>query len=366
MSLEDLRRQIDAIDTDIIRLLNERADIVHEIGAIKKRDGLEIYAPEREEALLRSLVAKGEGGRLPAHSIRAIYREIMSAALALEEDLKIAYLGPAGTWTHQAAIRKFGHSVKYLPQPGFADVFEQVARRVADYGVVPIENSTEGAVRDMFRLFSEYSLKICANVPLPIEICLMSRGSLEEIQRVYGHPSNLAATRRWLAAHLPNVEVIEVASSSQAAAKAMGDPRAAAVGTHVAAETSNLRTLATRIEDERSVARFSVVGRLPSPPTGSDLTLLAISGSEIGGTVTDILRLLLSHGVEAVRIDAHETAAEAPPDSAGSQAVVRLEVAGHAELPPLSEAITALRNEGKAVTIFGSYPRPTCVDDDAR
>src|SRR5690606_23820075 len=152
MSLEDLRRQIDAIDSDIIRLLNERADVVHEIGVIKKRDGLEIYAPEREEKLLRSLVAKGEGGRLPEDSIRAIYREIMSAALALEEDLKIAYLGPAGTWTHQAAIRKFGHSVKYLPQPGFAEVFEQVERRVADYGVVPIENSTEGAVRDMFRL----------------------------------------------------------------------------------------------------------------------------------------------------------------------------------------------------------------------
>ncbi len=126
MSLEDHRQKIDAIDTDIIRLLNERSDIVHEIGVIKKANGLEIYAPEREEKLLRSLVAKGEGGRMPEKSIRAIYREIMSAALALEEDLKIAYLGPPGTWTHQAAIGKFGHSVKFLPQPSFADVFEQV------------------------------------------------------------------------------------------------------------------------------------------------------------------------------------------------------------------------------------------------
>jgi len=126
MSLEDLRDRIDKIDTEMIRLLNERSDIVHEVGVIKKRDGLEIYAPEREEKLLRGLVAKGKGGRLPEDSIRAIYREIMSAALALEEDLKIAYLGPAGTWTHQAAIGKFGHSVKYLPQPSFADVFEQV------------------------------------------------------------------------------------------------------------------------------------------------------------------------------------------------------------------------------------------------
>lgn len=364
MSLADLRRQIDAIDTDIIRLLNERADVVHEIGAIKKRDGLEIYAPEREETLLRSLVAKGEGGRLPAHSIRAIYREIMSAALALEEDLKIAYLGPAGTWTHQAAIRKFGHSVKYLPQPGFADVFAQVERRVADYGVVPIENSTEGAVRDMFRLFSEHSLKICADVPLPIEVCLMARDGMEAIRRVFGHPSNLTAARRWLGQHLPHCEIVEVASSAQAAAHALEDPAAAAVGTHAAAETSDLRTLATRIENERTVARFSVVGRHPSPPTGSDLTLLAISGSEIGGTVTGILRLLLSHGVEAVRIDAHETGPDEAAEQPGAQAVVRLEVGGHAEVPPLSEAIAALRQEGKDVAVFGSYPRPTCGTGD--
>ena len=133
MTLDDLRVKIDALDTDLIRLLNERADIVHEVGVIKKRDGLEIYAPEREEMLLRKLVEKSEG-RLPENSIRAIYREIMSAALALEEDLKIAYLGPEGTWTHQAAINKFGHSVGYLPQPSFADVFDQVTRKLADYG----------------------------------------------------------------------------------------------------------------------------------------------------------------------------------------------------------------------------------------
>src|SRR5690606_17191413 len=137
---------------------------------------------------------------------------------------------------HQAAIKKFGHSVKYLPQPGFAEVFEQVERRVADYGVVPIENSTEGAVRDMFRLFAKHPLKICAEVPLPIEICLMAQGGGEAVRRVFGHPSNLAAARRWLGRELPDCETVEVASSSQAAAEALADPAAAAVGSLVAAE----------------------------------------------------------------------------------------------------------------------------------
>ena len=153
MSLDEIRKRIDTIDKQLLDLLSQRADLVHEVGLIKKRDGLQIYAPDREEALLRKLVEMNEG-RLPEKSIRSIYREIMSAALALEEDLKIAYLGPEGTWTHQAAIKKFGHSVNYTPHASFSDVFDDVARRRADYGVVPIENSTEGAVSHTLDLFS--------------------------------------------------------------------------------------------------------------------------------------------------------------------------------------------------------------------
>ena len=142
MNLDDIRRNIDDIDGKLLDLLSDRAELVHQVGMVKKRDGLQIYAPEREEALLRRLIERNKG-RLPEKSIRAIYREIMSAALALEDDLKIAYLGPEGSWTHQAAIKKFGHSVAYTPLHNFSEVFDQVARRRADYGVVPIENSTE-------------------------------------------------------------------------------------------------------------------------------------------------------------------------------------------------------------------------------
>ena len=166
MPLDDIRIKIDEIDTQLLDLLSARADLVHEVGVIKKKEGLQIYAPDREEALLQSLSQKNKG-RLPEKSIRAIYREIMSAALALEEDLKIAYLGPEGTWTHQAAIQKFGHSVAYTPHPSFAEVFDSVTRRRADYGVVPIENSTEGAVSHTLDLFVDSPLRICAQILHP-------------------------------------------------------------------------------------------------------------------------------------------------------------------------------------------------------
>ena len=165
MSLDEIRNKIDAIDQQLLELLSQRADLVHEVGLIKKRDGLQIYAPDREDALLRKLVQMNQG-ILPEKSIRAIYREIMSAALALEEDLKIAYLGPEGTWTHQAAIKKFGHSVNYNSHSSFAEVFDDVARRRADYGVVPIENSTEGAVSHTLDLFVDSPLRICAHILL--------------------------------------------------------------------------------------------------------------------------------------------------------------------------------------------------------
>ena len=173
MSLDEIRTRIDTIDQQLLELLSQRADLVHEVGLIKKREGLQIYAPDREDALLRKLVTMNKG-ILPEKSIRAIYREIMSAALALEEDLKIAYLGPEGTWTHQAAIKKFGHSVNYNSHSSFAEVFDDVARRRADYGVVPIENSTEGAVSHTLDLFVDSPLRICAQILLRIENNLLS------------------------------------------------------------------------------------------------------------------------------------------------------------------------------------------------
>src|SRR5882757_858334 len=190
MKLSAIRQKIDALDDQLIQLLNERADLVHEVGLVKRAEGTEIYAPEREETVLRALAEKNIAlkGRLPEKSIRAIYREIMSASLALEKDLTTAYFGPQSTNTHQAARSKFGASVNYVPEVSIADVFDVVARGKADYGVVPIENSTEGAVNHTLDVFMESELRICAQILLKIENHLCAKLPRAELKKIYSHP----------------------------------------------------------------------------------------------------------------------------------------------------------------------------------
>ncbi len=251
MDLQDLRAKIDVLDTELIRLLNERADLVRGVGEVKRAGGLEIYAPEREESVLNALVAKSQqiGGRLPPESLRAIYREIMSASLALEKDLAIAFFGPEATWTHQAARGKFGASVRYLAQGSISDVFDAVARGRADYGVVPIENSTEGAVNHTLDEFIESDLRICAQVALKIEHHLMSRIGREAIRRVFSHPQVFGQCRQWLRINLPTVDLIEVASTSRAGEMAAQADDAAAVAGQMVAERYGLNVLETSVQD---------------------------------------------------------------------------------------------------------------------
>src|SRR5690606_2725171 len=200
VSLPEIRKKIDALDEQLLKLLNERADLVHEVGVVKKAEGSAIYAPEREEQVLRSLIerSKEHRGRLPEKSIRAIYREIMSASLALEKDLTIAYFGPEATNTHQAARSKFGASVRYVPEVSIADVFDSVARGAADYGVVPIENSTEGAVNHTLDMFMESDLRICAQILLKIENHLIGKIPKEQVKKIYSHPQVFGQCRNWL------------------------------------------------------------------------------------------------------------------------------------------------------------------------
>ncbi len=351
MSLEELRIKIDAIDTDIIHLLNERADIIHEIGVIKKREGLEIYAPEREEKLLRSLVAKGEGGRLPEESIRAIYREIMSAALALEEDLKIAYLGPAGTWTHQAAIGKFGHSVKYLPQPSFADVFDQVERRIADYGVVPIENSTEGAVTHTLDLFADSPLKIYGQVMLPIENNLMANCPKEEIRQIYSHPQIIAQCRGWLNRNFREIQPVEKSSSAAAAALAASEPGAAVLGGSLLAELYGLNLLEPSIQDiANNTTRFLVISHKTCPPTGKDRTSVMFSVRDEPGSLHRALEPFEKFSINMSKIESR------PSKRRAWEYYFFVDLAGHCEEPELAGVIKQLEHNCSFVKVLGSYP----------
>lgn len=356
MTLEELREKIDTVDTELLRLLNERADLVHGVGEIKHAEGLEIYAPEREEKLLQGLVEKSEG-RLPEKSIRAIYREIMSAALALEQNLKIAYLGPEGTWTHQAAISKFGESVGYAVEATARDVFERVADASADYGVLPLETAAEGAAHHVLDLFIESPLKICAQIPLPIEICLMARNGLESVRHIAAHPGVAEQSSKWLDHQRPpHMELVEVASTDKAAALAAEDPSVAALGTPLAAQLHKLKVLQRGIEDEASVTRFVVVGRQACPRTGDDRTAVMVTDKVDANAMMETLGILSDLKIDVGQIGTRMAGGTASDPSDDRRCSFFFEVAGHLSDDSLVEAVNTLQALGKGVTVLGSYP----------
>ena len=350
MPLDEIRKKIDALDSELLKLLNERADLVHEVGEIKKKDGLEIYAPEREEQLLQSLIAKSEG-RLPEKSIRAIYREIMSAALALEENLKIAYLGPEGTWTHQAAINKFGHSVAYSPQPSFTEVFDQVARRAADYGVVPIENSTEGAVNHTLDLFADSPLKICAQILLPIDNALMSTTPREEITKLYSHPQVFGQCRGWIQQNFPNAETVEVSSTTRAAEIARDEAGSAALGGKLAAELYGLEILDPSINDRTTnTTRFLVLSHNTCPATGNDRTSIMFSVRDRPGSLFNALKPFNEFEINMSKIESR------PSKRRDWEYFFFVDVLGHCDDQKLVTALEELGEHCSFVKILGSYP----------
>ncbi len=352
MNLDDIRNQIDSIDRDLLDLLSRRAEMVHEVGLVKKRDGLQIYAPEREEALLRRLVEMNQG-RLPEKSIRAIFREIMSAALALEDDLTIAYLGPEGTWTHQAAIKKFGHSVNYSAQPNFSDVFEQVVRRRASYGVVPIENSTEGAVSHTLDLFVDSPLHICAQILLRIENGLMASIPRGEIRTLYSHPQVFGQCRGWILRNFPEADLVEVSSTTKAAqiARDQAAQGAAALGGPLAAEMYGLTLLEESIQDRATnTTRFLVIGEKTCPATGNDRTSILFAIHDRPGSLVKALQAFDQFHINLSKIESR------PSKRKDWEYIFYADLAGHCEDGKVADALTELAAHCSMVKLLGSYP----------
>src|ERR1700736_229577 len=348
--LDDIRKQIDDVDTKLLALLNQRADLVHEVGVIKKQAGLAIYAPEREAALLQELEKKNKG-RLPAGAVRAIYREIMSAALALEKGLAISYLGPAATWTHQAARAKFGASVEYIPQANIGDVFDQVTRHHADYGVVPIENSVEGAVNHTLDVFMDSELKICAQILLRIENNFLSNSPREEIARIYSHPQVFGQCRKWLQTHAHDMEWVEVSSTTKAAEIAAKDPGSAALAGAMAAEVYGLKTLERSIQDSpNNTTRFLVVSHATCPPTGRDKTSLMFC-------VQDRIGALYSAIEPFNRLKLSMSKIESRPSKRKKwEYFFFVDIEGHCEDELVRNAIGELEKHCTLVKVLGSYP----------
>lgn len=362
MAIEQVREKIDAIDQQLLRLLNERAELVHAIGEIKRKDGLEIYVPGREDQLLRKLVAlnSAQNGKLTERAIRAIYREIMSAALALENSLKIAYLGPPGSWTHQVAINKFGNSVDYVAEASTEGVFDRVESQSVDYGVLPIEHSTEGAVHHTLDHLVDSPLQIYAEILWKAETVVMARPEMQGVPTViYGHPQVLAHCRSWLVQQYPGAQLLEAATSGGAAARAMEDPATAALGTPLSAELHGMRVLATSPREFSTQTRFIILGRRSGAPTGKDNTMLLVHAKDKVGSLLEILKVFASHRINVRQIENRPV----PGNEQSGEARFFLEISGHSMDPVLASALGEFEQSGTRVKVLGSYPAPGWVDE---
>ncbi len=352
--LKVIRERIDCIDAQMQDLLNARAEAAREVAGIKQESGSEpiFYRPEREAQVLR-MVKNRNQGPLRGEDMARLFREIMSACLALEYPLNIAFLGPEGTFTQSAALKHFGHSVTTLPVNSISDVFQEVEADNSHYGVVPVENSTEGVVSHTLDMFLNSPLQICGEVTLRIHHNLLSPTTgLESVQRVYSHQQSLAQCRSWLDRHLPGAECISVGSNAEAARLAKDDPQSAAIAGETAAEIYQLAVLARNIEDEQgNTTRFLIIGKQMVSPSGDDKTSLLMSTKNEAGGLYKLLEPLATHGVGMTRI-------ESRPSRRGMwDYVFFIDLNGHREDAKVVRALTALEKAAGMFKILGSYPK---------
>ena len=350
MSIPDHRKAIDKLDAQLVRLLNERTRHVLEIGRIKLDAGEEIYAPHRELAVLQR-IGKLNAGPITEGSLRAIYREIMSSALALEKSMIIAYLGPEATFTHQAAIQRFGSSLHYSAQKTIADVFNEVSKNRADYGVVPVENSTEGVITHTLDMFVDSDLKIVSQIVLPIQHCLVGNIKRSQIKKLFGHPQTLGQCRGWVQSHLPHVEIIETSSNARSAELARAEKNAAAIAGTLAAECYGLSILESDIQDNAANAtRFLVLGRKCSPPTGRDRTSIMFGIQDKVGALHAALAPFRRYRLNMTKIESR------PSKRKVWEYFFFVDCDGHALDRKVSKAIALLEEHCSFVKVLGSYP----------
>jgi chorismate mutase/prephenate dehydratase len=344
------RKAIDRLDAQIVRVLNERTKHVLAIGEIKLKAGEEIYAPHRERAVLQRLCRLNQGP-MTDDQLRAVYREIMSSALALEKSMTIAYLGPEATFTHQAAIRRFGSSLRYSAQKTIADVFTEVSKHRADYGVVPVENSTEGVVTHTLDMFVDSDLKVVSQIVLPVQQCLLSNARRAQIKKLFAHPQSLAQCRSWVQNHLPRVEIIETSSNARSAELAAKEKFTAAIAGILAAEKYGLQVLEWDIQDNAANAtRFLVLGRQCSPPTGQDRTSLMISITDKVGALHSALAAFRRYRLNMTKIESR------PSKRKAWEYFFFIDCDGHVEDRKVANAIRLLGDHCNFVKVLGSYP----------
>ncbi|MBI1846667.1 MAG: prephenate dehydratase [Candidatus Rokubacteria bacterium] len=351
MDLDDWRSRINDLDNQILNLLNQRAEAALRIGDLKRRQDLPSYAPEREAEVLARITGRG-AGPLPALSVRAIWREIVSACRALEQPLTVAYLAPLGTFTHQAALQHFGASVEYRPARAIVDIFEHVERGQAEFGVVPVENTTEGAVNVTLDRLIDSDAVICGERYLPITQNLLSRArDLTEIKTVMSHPQGLAQCRGWLAQNLPEVPTAETTSTAAAAEIAASDVTVAAITSELAAELYGVPILRAHIEDNASnTTRFLVVGRRGVGPTGRDKTSILFAMPNEPGALYRILEPFARAGLNLTKIESR------PAKRRPWEYVMFVDFEGHRDTAPVAAALGEVAGRTLFMKVLGSYP----------
>jgi chorismate mutase / prephenate dehydratase len=343
------RAAIDALDEKIVALLNERAAHAQAVGKFKGNGG--VYRPERESQVLRRVAAANRGPLADA-AVTQLFTEIMSACRALEEPLVIAYLGPEGTFSEMALAKQFGASVEALPCASIDEVFRAAETGVAQYAVVPVENSTEGTIGRTLDLLLATPLRICAEVVLRVQQNLLAkRAAMKAIRKVYSHPQSLAQCHVWLSQHLPHAERVPLASNAEAARVAAKEAGAAAIGAEIAAARYRLKVLARSIEDDpRNRTRFLVLGRHDPGPSGTDRTSLAMTAHNRPGAVHDLISPFAAHGVSMTRLESR------PARTGQWEYYFYVDIEGHQQEPQVAKALAELKSKAPFVKIFGSYP----------
>lgn len=351
-SLNELRRDIDAIDDRILELLNRRAELAIEVGRVKVGEKRDFHSPSREREIYERLT-RANPGPFPSEAIRGVYREIISASLSLEAPMRVAFLGPKATFTHLATMQHFGLSAEFVPQKSIPAVFEEVEKGRALYGVVPVENSTEGMVSHTLDMFMESDLKINAEVLLEVSHDLLSRtGRLEDVKKVYSHPQAIAQCRTWLDENLPGVPVVDVASTALAAQIVGDDYTAAAIASEFAASLYDLKVVRKRIEDQvNNFTRFLVIGKKMAEKGGDDKTSLMFSVKDEPGILYRMLEPFAKRGVSLSKIESR------PLKKKAWEYIFFLDLTGHVTDPMVADAVQELKGYCQFVKILGSYPR---------
>ncbi len=351
-TIETLRARIDEIDDSILRLLNDRSRVVLEVGSLKSGSNLEFHVPGRERQIYERML-RNNRGPFPDDALKNIYREIISACLSLESPMKVAFLGPKATFSHLATKQQFGLSAELVPLKSIPAVFEEVEKGKAQYGVVPVENSTEGVVSHTLDMFVESNLKITGEIMLEVHHDLLSRtGRVEDIRKVYSHPQPIAQCRQWLEGNLPGIPLVDVASTAVAAQIASDDYTSAAIAGELAASLYDLKVVSSRIEDQvNNFTRFLVISRKSCERCGKDKTSVLFAVKDEPGILCRMLEPFAARGINLTKIESR------PYKQKAWEYIFFIDFYGHVSDPDVSSAITELKECCQFLKVLGSFPR---------